>query len=510
VTEVTPGRLGTAGTYQRIILGTVATIAALLVLLAVLLPFRAHLSIATPALVFVLPALIGVVIGGFVAGAIGAVAGFVFYDVFFLPPYDTLTVHSPENWIALVVYVVVVLVLAQVVAQLREARENALRRTNESVRLFELSQTLNGDFTLSQLLSHIVAAAQEAFVPAWTALVLPAHTEGGQLEVAASAGRPLIDDDVTSLTSGGGQARSLGFEVASGPRRVSIALVVSERPVGMLVLQDVQLGEQDRNLLGTFANQAALAVDRAQLREQAMRARLLEEIDRWRSALMGAASHDLRTPLASIKTAVSNMRQEGARLGPADRAELLELVEQQTDRLARLVTNLLDMTRIESGALELRPTTLGLDELVEETLASLGGIVAPERVTVDVPADLPLLRIDHVLISQVLANVLENANRLATGPSPILVAARAAPGSAGDRVEISVSDDGPGIAPADREAVFDMFSQNGGGGRAGLGLAIAKAFVEAHGGRIWIDPDVTRGARVVFTVPGEAFVREPA
>ncbi len=241
-----------------------------------------------------------------------------------------------------------------------------------------------------------------------------------------------------------------------------------------------------------------------------MRTRLLEEIDRWRSALMGAVSHDLRTPLASIKTAVSNMRQVGAQLGPADRAELLELVEQQTDRLARLVTNLLDMTRIDAGALELRPTTLGLDELVDETLDSLRGIVAPERVTVERAADLPLLRIDHVLISQVLANVLENADRLATGPSPIVVAARVAPGSAGGRVEISVSDDGPGIAPADRDRVFDMFSQNGGGGRAGLGLAIAKAFVEAHGGRIWIDPAVARGARVVFTVPGEAFVREPA
>jgi two-component system sensor histidine kinase KdpD len=508
VTEVTPGRLGTNGTYHRIILGTVATLAGQLVLLAVLLPFRTHLSAATPALVFVLPALIGVVIGGFVAGAIGAVTGFVFYDVFFLPPYDTLTVHSPENWIALVVYVVVVLVVAQVVAQLRAAREDALRRTGESVRLFELSQTLNGDLTLSQLLSHIVAAVQGAFSPAWTALVLPAPAQD-RLEVAAAAGRALSDGDMTSLTSGGGQARSLGFEDAPGPRRVSVALVVSERPVGMLVLQDVQLAEQDRNLLGTFANQAALAVDRAQLREQAMRARLLEEVDRWRSALMGAASHDLRTPLASIKTAVSNMRQEGARLGPTDRAELLELVEQQTDRLARLVTNLLDMTRIESGALELRPTTLGFDELVDETMASLGGILAPDRVTVDQPGDLPLLRIDHVLISQVLANVLENADRLSPGGSPIRVAARVAPGSAGRRVEISVRDDGPGIAAADRDRVFDMFSQNGGGGRAGLGLAIAKAFVEAHGGRIWIDHDVTPGAKVVFTVPAEAFVREP-
>jgi two-component system sensor histidine kinase KdpD len=204
------------------------------------------------------------------------------------------------------------------------------------------------------------------------------------------------------------------------------------------------------------------------------------------------------------------MRQEDTQLAPGDRDELLELIELQTDRLARLVTNLLDMTRIESGALELRPTTIGIGELVNEALGSLGGIVSRDRVTLDLPRDLPLLRIDHVLISQVLANVLENAGRLAPGSSPIHVAARVAPASPGDRVEISVSDDGPGIDAADRDSVFEMFSQNGGGGRAGLGLAIAKAFVEAHNGRIWIDPGVTRGARVVFTVPSEAFVREPA
>ncbi len=133
----------------------------------------------------------------------------------------------------------------------------------------------------------------------------------------------------------------------------------------------------------------------------------------------------------------------------------------------------------------------------------LGGILAPGRVEVDAPVDLPPLRLDHVLMSQVLANVLENAERLSPDGTVIRVTARAAPGNAA-RVEIAVADDGPGIAVEDRERVFDMFSQNGGGGRAGLGLAIAKAFVEAHGGLIWIDPDVAGGARVVFTAPSEA------
>ena len=514
MTDVTPGKLVTRGTYQQNLLGIVVTLVGLAALLGVLLPFRAHLSIALPALVLVVPAVVGAAISGFPAGVVGAVAGFLVYDWFFLPPYNTLTVRSPQNWIALGVYAVVVLIVAQLVAKLRGARFEALRRTEESERLFELSKALIGDLTLSQLLTHIVGTVQSVFSPRWTALVLPDSGQetpgpGEALRVAASAGQPLDDDDVVSLTSGGGQTRSLGLIDDRGPRRVSVALVVSLRPVGILVLQDVQLAERERSLLGTFANQAALAVDRAQLRDEALRARLLEEVDRWRRALMGAASHDLRTPLASIKTAVSSLRQDDARLVPEDRAELLELIELQSDRLARLLTNLLDMTRIESGALELRPSAVAFDELVAEAVASLGGIVAPGRIAVDGPQDLPLLHLDHVLISQVLANVLENAERLSPGDSVIRVSARTAPGSAATRVEISVTDDGPGIAREERERVFEMFSQNGGGGRAGLGLAIAKAFVEAHGGLIWIDPDVERGARVVFTVPCETLVTAP-
>jgi two-component system, OmpR family, sensor histidine kinase KdpD len=511
--DVTRGKLATKRTYQRTALGTAAMLVSLGALLALMLPFRAHLSIAIPALVFVLPAVVGVVVGGFLAGAIGAGAGFLVYDYFFLKPYNTLTVQSPQNWIALVVYVAVVLIVAQVVAQLTEAREEALGRTRESERLHELSQALIGDLTLAQLLSHIADAVQAVFAARWTALVLPTRGVGSiatpsapseTLEVAATAGQTLDTEEVRSLTGGGSQTRSLGLVGGPEPRRVSVALVVENRPVGMLVLQDVALEDRDRNLLETFANQAALAVDRARLRDEALRLRLLEEIDRLRSALMGAASHDLRTPLASIKTAVSSLRDVESHLQPEDRVELLELIELQTDRLARLVTNLLDMTRIQAGALEVRPSVIAFDELVGEAEASLRGILDPARVVVDFPTDMPLLEIDHVLVGQVLANVLENAERLSPPDGIIRVGARASSTGARTMVEISVSDEGPGITGADREGVFEMFSQNSGGGRAGLGLAIAKAFVEAHGGRIWVDSDVTTGARVVFTVPGRA------
>jgi two-component system sensor histidine kinase KdpD len=142
-----------------------------------------------------------------------------------------------------------------------------------------------------------------------------------------------------------------------------------------------------------------------------------------------------------------------------------------------------------------------LDELVDESLAAVNGLVPRGRVQIEGASDLPLLEIDHVLMGQVLANLLENAARLCPDGSPIRIEARSIGTPAGPFVEISVADEGPGIAADERERVFEMFSQNGGGARSGLGLAIAKAFVEAHGGTIWIDPGVARGARVVFTVP---------
>ena len=455
----------------------------LVALLAVMLPFRAHLSPTIPALAFVLPALVGVAVGGFVPGAVGALGGFVAYDFYFLPPYGTLSVRSPQNWVALVVYVLVVLVVSQVVARLRDAREEALRRTEEARRLYELSQALIGDLTQSEMLSHVVATVQEAFSPRWTALLLPESDDGAgvaPLRVAATAGQPLAADEVSSLTAGGGQTRSLGLSGSEAPSRVSVALVVGHRPVGMMVLQDARLVGTERSLLGTFANQAALALDRAQLRDAGRAGEAARGDRRLAPCADGRGSHDLRTRWPPSRRPCPASAKPEARLGPGGPGRAAwSSIEEQTDRLSWLVTNLLDMTRIDSGALELRPASIGFDELVDEALDSLGDMVPRDRVVTDVAPDLPLLRIDHVLMSQVLANLVENAARHSPPDGLVRIEARVMPGQG--KVEIAVADDGPGIAPAERERVFEMFSQNGGGGRAGLGLAIAKAFVEAHG-----------------------------
>jgi len=215
--------------------------------------------------------------------------------------------------------------------------------------------------------------------------------------------------------------------------------------------------------------------------------------------LMGAVSHDLRTPLASIKASVSDLRDAGLELSASDRAELLELVETQSDRLARLVTNLLDMTRIEAGTLVLRRQPASVPDLLEEALAALEPAIGSVRIERELPPGLPLVDVDHVLVAQVLANLLDNAIRHTPAGGCVVVAA-CLTGESGEIIEISVTDHGPGIAADDRERVFQMYNRVSGGGRAGLGLAIVKSFVEAHGQTIRVEDSPGGGARFVFAV----------
>jgi two-component system sensor histidine kinase KdpD len=225
---------------------------------------------------------------------------------------------------------------------------------------------------------------------------------------------------------------------------------------------------------------------------------LLEEVDRLRRSLIGAVSHDLRTPLATIKVASSTFLDKTSELSGDDAYELHSLIDMQADRLTRLVTSLLDMTRIQSGALEVRPRPRRLRDLVAEAVAELQSALAERDVDVLVPDGLPLVKVDPLLIVQVLTNLLDNANRHGPPGTPITVAAGALKSG---RVCVSVSDSGPGVPASERQAVFEKFVRFDTGGRSGLGLAIAKAFVEAHGDQIWVEDAPGGGARFVFTLP---------
>jgi two-component system sensor histidine kinase KdpD len=482
------------GAVRRPLVGSIVGMALSVSLGAAMLPWRSHLSVATAALVFVLPVVAGAITGGFRAGVTSVAAGFLVYDYGFIPPYNRLRVQNSQDWVALAVYAVVMLLVSRVVANLEAARSEAKVRTADAQRLFELSELLVEDRSVAELLKTIVGAVQTVFDVPGVALLVP---QGDRLEIAASAGEALSADELRGLEPLSGVPVSLG--AGPGPPDVirAVALTASGRPVGMLAMRGVPVSAADRALLRTFANHAALALERVRLREQALRSEVLEEVDRLRHALVGAVSHDLRTPLATMKVASSTLLDPPMPLSDADTKELYALIDVETDRLTRLVTSLLDMTRIDSGALEVRQTTASVPDLVREVCDTLRTTLGDRPLEVVLPDDLPAVSIDRLLISQVLANLLDNANRHAPPMSVITVAAEVRD----HRIALSVEDAGPGVLLPEREAVFDRFVRFDTGGRAGLGLTIAKTFIEAHGQRIWVEDAPQGGARFVFTLP---------
>jgi two-component system sensor histidine kinase KdpD len=399
-----------------------------------------------------------------------------------------------QDWVSLAVYVIVMLLVARVVASLEAARSQAQRRAIESHRLFELSQLLVEDRSVDDLLKTIVHTVGSVFDVAGVSLLVP---DQGRLSIAASDGDALSDPEIHQLEPHSGLPVSIGTASGSPDAMRTLALSAAGRPVGILAMRGIPASDADRALLRTFANHAALALERAQLREQAVRSELLEEVDRLRHALMGAVSHDLRTPLATIKVAASTLHDAAVTLSDADRHELHGLIELETDHLTRLVTSLLDMTRFEAGVLEIQRCPTSVAALVNEAVATLRSSLGPRPVDLLIPPSMPDVEVDQLLIGQVLVNLVDNANRHAPPNTPITVSAEVHK----DRVALSVTDHGPGVPSVEREAVFDRFVRFDTGGRAGMGLSIAKTFVEAHGEQIWVGDVPDGGARFAFTLP---------
>jgi two-component system sensor histidine kinase KdpD len=464
-----------------------------------MVPLRSQINVATPALVLVVPVVGGVTVGGFAAGLVATAASFFVYDFVFLPPYFTLYVNRAEDWVALGVYAVVMVLVARVVAAANLAKAESEQRAAEIRRLFDLSEMLVRELPAPKLLDTIVSSVKSGFNLDGVALLLPGAD--GELEVVASAGEALSEPDTQRLLAGAGDPVHLQPVTAEPGNFQTVALVATGQAIGLLAVRGLGGSKAEQELLRAFANHLALALERARLREEAVRARLLEEIDTLRRALVGAVSHDLRTPLATIKLSASALVDSGTSLSPEDIKELAELVDAQADRLDRLVSNLLDMTRIQSGALELRRQPAALGDLVDEALLVLGRSGRSAQVDWMAPDDLPLVDVDHVLVRQVLANLLDNALRHSPPRGAVTVSALP---EADGKVEVRVTDSGPGVPAGERERIFQVFNRREAGGRGGLGLAIVQAFLEAHGERIWVEDspgEGHRGASFVFTLP---------
>jgi two-component system sensor histidine kinase KdpD len=472
------------------------------VLTAAMLPLRGSLSIATAALILIVPVVIGVVVGGFWSGVISVIAGFLVYDFFFIPPYQTLAVGAAQNWVALGVYVVVMVPVAMVVAGMNAARAKERRQGTELRELFAVSGLLLEDRPLAELLPAIVTTLAEVFGARQVALLLP---KAGHLEVAATAGEPLSAEQLRRIVPPPGAVGSVGGQSPGQGGLLLLALTASGRPVGMLALSGQAIDESEREPLLLFANQIALAVERAQLREQALRTRLTEEMARLAKTLVAAVAHDLRAPLASIKASSSTLSDPDIDLNPQARQSLAKLIDVQADRLADLVTNLLDMSRIQAGVLEPRRSLTQVADLVASVSNDLGPALRGHALSTYIADGLPPVDVDITLISRVLSNLVHNAIRHSPKGTPIIISAKL---TAPETIEVSVTDQGPGISPSRREEIFTLFVRRADDAGAGLGLTIAKTFVEAHGQRIWVEDAPGGGARFCFTLPVAANVAE--
>jgi two-component system sensor histidine kinase KdpD len=436
-------------------------------LTVVLANVRGTLTLPSDLLTFLLVVVVVAALGGFVPAFVCAISGFLLANWYFTPPYYEFTIAEGENLVALVIFLLVAGVVSVLVATASRRTADAARARAEAETLAAMSGTLSAsDDPLPQLV--------------------------GQLQLAFDA------DAVAVLATDGDEGwevlANTGGDAPTTPDEADVVIPLHGTEV--LVLSGDALGADDREILRAFAGQVAIAVQQRELRADAERAAGLEEANELRTALLAAVSHDLRTPLSSIKAAVTSLLQRDVDFTPAATRELLETIDEGSDRLNHLVGNLLDMSRLQTGALQLVMRDVGLDEVVP---VSVAGLVDAGRIDLDLDETLPRVRADAALLERAVANVVENA--LAWSPSDEHVRVEAV--ATEHRVELQVVDRGPGIPRARREDVFRPFQRLGdrsNGSGVGLGLAVARGFVEAMGGRMAVEDTPGGGVTMVISL----------
>jgi len=426
---------------------------------------RGDLTLASVLLLFLLLIVATAATGGPVLAIVSAVAAFLCANYYFTPPLHQFTIERHENVLALIVFLVVAGVVSGFVdAAARRARDAARARADAET-LARLAANVQQDDPLADL----VVFVRSSFGLDGASVL--AHTDGAWHTEAAAGPRPPASADGADLTL------PLGDGV-------------------VLALVGGRLTGADRQVLNAFAAQLTAARERARLSAAAAQATELTQANELRTALLQAVSHDLRTPLASIKASASSLRQTDIKWSAQDQAEFLQTIEEETDRLTALVSNLLDMSRLQAGVLHPALRPVNLDEVVPAAIASLG-----ERaygVVYDVPETLSPVRADAALLERVVANLVENAMRWSPGDRP----ARVTAGRVHDRVDLRVIDHGPGIAVGSREDVFQPFQRLGdrGGTGVGLGLAVARGFVRAMEGELLIEDTPDGGTTAVVSL----------
>ncbi|MCC7358265.1 MAG: DUF4118 domain-containing protein [Anaerolineales bacterium] len=473
---------------QLLLVGGLVAAATLLLLLV---PGRLNTPIV--ALLYLLPVGLATSLSGLGLGSLAALLAFLAFNYFFIPPYYTLAVHQTPDLIMLGVFLGVAVVVSQLLGRSRAGVAAAEARERETTALYELSTALTGLRSEPAIAQALAERLREISGAALVELSFRGQAQAGEprrLRLPADAPDPTAPLLTTlPLMTARGQFGEIRLWRAAPPPGQAAA----------------PLSPSEARLLATFAGQGALALEHALLSQAETQAKIHSESDRLKSALLSSVSHELRTPLASMKAAVTSLRSGEVGWDSPARADLLAMVEEELDHLNRLVGNLLDMSRIEAGALKPNRQWLSLAEVVGGTLQRLRRVTAQHTLRVDVSDDLPPVPADYGQLDQVLTNLLSNSLKYAPSGSTIAIRARLAPtpDEAAQAVQVTVQNDGPPIPPEHLSHIFDKFYRVTAADRVtgtGLGLSICKGIVEAHGGRIWAE-NLPRGLAFNFTLP---------
>lgn len=467
---------------------------------------QAFLSLPNLSMVFLFGVLICAVLWGLRASVMASLLSVLLYDFFFVPPTHTFTINRPEDVLALIVFLVVAVLTSNLTGRIRDQAQAARRREARTAALYSLSSQLASAVGLEQV-TEVVAHQIGRNLEADVVVLLP---QADRLQPAAShPPTTLTDSEIASATWGWrhNQAVGRGSDTLPGERRLYLPLRSAQGAIGVVALlfhqESTVIDPEQQRLLDALAGQAALAVERAVLVNNLERAQLLSERERLQAILLSAISHDLRTPLASILGSASSLLESNGAFDKTTERELLKTIQEEGERLNRFVGNLLDTTRLESGALTLHQEWSEIGEIIGTALSRLKGVVAKHQLADEVEPGLPLLRLDFVLIEQVMVNLIENAAKYSPPASTISVRAFRTE----HHVVIEVEDEGIGISAENVEKVFDKFYRVEHGDRVvagtGLGLTICRGIVEEHGGRIIaISPGKSgRGAMFRITLP---------
>ncbi len=443
-----------------------------------LLFFQTNLNTPVIALLFLLPVVIAAGNFGLTGGITSSFAAFMAFNYFFIPPFHTLAVHQTQDILALIVFLVIAVIFSQSLSQAKIGMATAVTREKETTILYELNVALAGCTQEEEILQIVGSKIAEHFPVEVVSILLHQTTGPNQhLVLPQKSATPNRPAEITLKISGGGD---INGEIA--------------------IWHTAKLDQPRLRLLRAFASQTSLVLEKAYLANAERRAHLLEESDRLKSTLLSSVSHELRTPLSTIKASVSSLRSGEIDWDSDARKELLTAVEEESDHLNQLVGNLLDMSRIEMGALQPAQKSNSLREIVSGTVRRMRQPLATHNLLINFPDDLPLVFVDYSQMDQVFANLLSNSAKYAPVGSRITVNAIRL---SEDMVQVQVINEGPPVAEEHLTRIFDKFYRVTDAAMVtgtGLGLSICKGIIEAHHGKIWAE-NRKEGFTFTFTIP---------